>query len=141
MSDNLPNFEDHPVHKAKLRITGAGDGLSEALALAPKAYHAGETMCLVLKAKVSQINHVAEKDTNALTRVHTAVVGSITEVEEAEIEGYLELAADRLREARDKASGQERLELEGSNGKPDKDLHAIGGRGKKTAADTAEVPA
>ena len=118
MPDNLPAFEGVDVHKAKLRITGAGDGLSEALALQPKAYHAGETMCLVLRAKVSQINHVAEKDSNALIRVHTAVVESITEVEEAAIRDYLDGAAENLRLARDKAKGQEQLPIGKSDGKP-----------------------
>jgi hypothetical protein len=110
----LPTFEGRDVKKSQLRITGAGDGLSEALALTPKAYHAGETMCLVLKAEVTQINHKAEKDSDDMIRVHTAVVGSITEVEEGDISSFLADSSERIRKARDAAVGQEALDLKPS---------------------------
>lgn len=106
----LPDFEGQPVIGAALRITNAGDGLSEALELGPKTWHHRDEIYLVLKATVTQVNHkAADKDGEKLIRVHTASAVGVTEVQAADIEGFLEAAEDRLRKARDEKSGQQNL--------------------------------
>lgn len=109
----LPDFEGHEVRKALLRITGAGDGLSEALALEPKAYHHGQEVAFVLKGVVDQVNHKpVEKGGEDLARVHTVVAVDVAEVDLSDIKVYLEDQAERTRLARDAAAGQEQLPIQ-----------------------------
>jgi len=105
----LPDFEGKQVHKAKLKITKTGDGLSHALSLGPKAWRAGDEIYIVLKAEVAKISHDTEKDSDDLVRVHTAEAVEATEVAAQDIDGFLAAARERLALAKDKAAGQTNL--------------------------------
>ncbi|WP_375483263.1 hypothetical protein [uncultured Jatrophihabitans sp.] len=106
----LPQFEQQDVHGATVRITNAGDGLSEALKVEPKALHLGDEVFYVLAGDVSQINHV-DKD-GILTRVHTVKASQITAVD-GELAGkLLAEAAEELQRKKDEVEGQQRLALE-----------------------------
>lgn len=105
----LPGFEGRDVRKAQLKIIKTGDGLSEALSLGPKAWHAGDKIYIVLEAEVTQINHRTEKDTDDLIRVHTAEAIEATEVSAEDIDGFLASARERLALAKDRADGQTNL--------------------------------
>lgn len=106
----LPAFEEQSVNNATVRITNAGDGLSEALKVDPKALHLGEQVFYVLSGDVTQINHV-EKD-EILTRVHTVKASAITEVDADLAEKLLTAAAEELARRRAEVDGQMTLDAE-----------------------------
>lgn len=119
----LPDFEGRAVAGAALKITDAGDGLSEALELGPKVWHHGDTVYLVLKAEITQVNHKHPKKKDPdLIRVHTASAIGVTEVQASDIQGYLEAAADRLRQARDERDGQTNLLDQGADAAEQADM-------------------
>jgi hypothetical protein len=81
--EGLPSFESRPVVKSKLKLMGAGDGLSDALGLKSAAYELGDTIYLVVAAHVKRIEHEPmEKESDELARIHTTKVDTITEVSE-----------------------------------------------------------
>ncbi len=109
MSD-LPDFEGNPVRRSTVKITRAGDGLSEALKVAPTAYHLGDEVFFVLRGMVTQVNHVPVSPADSdLVRVHTLVTQEITEVAAEDVEAFLANAADRLRRAREEEAGIQRI--------------------------------
>jgi hypothetical protein len=106
---NLPEFEGQTVHKASLRITGAGDGLSEALDLEPQALELGDEVCFVVKGHISQVNHREGKD-NAIVRLHTMAVSSTAPIDQATADKVISEDAERLAKLRDERDGQTRIE-------------------------------
>lgn len=108
--DGLPDFEGREVARSKLKLTKAGDGLSEALALKPRAYRIDGEIYLVVRAVVKHVDHLpAEKDGDELARVHSAEVAEITEVSESDVGTFLAIARERIRNAKDDAEGQTSL--------------------------------
>lgn len=101
----LPDFEDQPVAKATVRITRAGDGLSEALKVEPKALHVGQEVFYVLAGTVEQVNHKADKDGD-LTRVHTVAATAVTEIDGGTAQQMLTAAAKALEQRRAELDGQ-----------------------------------
>lgn len=67
----LTPFDDHDVTETTVRIVGAGDGLSEALEVAPVELHHGERVHIVLRGEVTKITYEPVKDSDELRRVHT----------------------------------------------------------------------
>ncbi|HEY7010127.1 MAG TPA: hypothetical protein VH395_14360 [Jatrophihabitantaceae bacterium] len=102
----LPVFEDQPVDRAAVRITRAGDGLSEALRIRPKALHIGDEINYLLRGVVTQVTH-REKD-DEITRLHTVEAQQITEVDAKTASRMLAAAARELDQAR-QAEGQDPL--------------------------------
>lgn len=107
-SNQLPMFERQEVDRSTVRITKAGDGLSEALKVEPKALLLGGEVFYVLRCRVRRVAHDMDQDENVV-RVHTLDVEQITEVERGAVERMLDDAAERLQRARDEASGQQNL--------------------------------
>ncbi|MDQ1429196.1 MAG: hypothetical protein QOK39_2672 [Acidimicrobiaceae bacterium] len=63
MSDtDLPDFDGFEVRRSAVRITKAGDGLSEALKVQPRALHYGDEVFYILRGKVAQVNHKGDPD-------------------------------------------------------------------------------
>lgn len=109
MSD-LPDFEGSAVRRSTVKITKAGDGLSEALKIAPMAYHHGDEVFFVLRGLVTQVNHVPVSPADSdLVRVHTLVTQEITEVAADDVEVFLANANERLRLAREEEAGIQRI--------------------------------
>lgn len=110
----LPEFEGQEVKYAQVRITNAGDGLSEALEINPVALHYDEEVFYVLRGKVSQVNHRAKgSDADGpLIRVHTVKASQITEVSGDIAKKMLAEAAEQLQKAKADASGQLLLDAE-----------------------------
>jgi hypothetical protein len=104
----LSQFEGRDVLQATIKVTNAGDGLSDALGIEPCEYHLGETVYLVIEAEVSRVNYEEIKDTGALKRVHTFRAGDATMVDGQLVAKVLE----DQRIALEKAKGVERLPLE-----------------------------
>ena len=53
--EGLGDFEGTPVEGVKIIVTRAGDGLSEAMPVAPLVLHSGDTGYIVLKFKATKI--------------------------------------------------------------------------------------
>lgn len=94
-SHKLNKFEGRDVIGARVAITGAGDGLSQALAIEPIALSLGQTVFVVIKCEVAAITMEEVKDTDSLTRKHKLTAGTSTLVDE-ELVGEL-LAAQQAR--------------------------------------------
>lgn len=108
----LTDFDDLPVRQASLSLTGAGDGLSEAMKTAPRELHHGETIFILYEAQVVKVRHdqIDKDDPDmGLVRVHMAKAATATLVPE-EFAGEA-IAAQKLanERARDEAEGVKRL--------------------------------
>lgn len=109
VQNTLPAFEELAVHKSTLRITKAGDGLSEALDLEPQALHLGDEVCFVIRGKVNQVNHREGQD-NAIVRQHTVAVEAIAPVDPSTADQVIAEENDRLAKLRDERNGQQRID-------------------------------
>ena len=102
--NQLPLFEGAPVAKCALKVTKAGDGLSEALDLEPVALALGDERSYVIRGTIAQVGF---KTANGIvTRVHTLVVDTCMEVDEAVAEKMISREAIRLAKLRDERTGQ-----------------------------------
>lgn len=108
----LPSFEGNAVKKAAVRITRAGDGLSAALEVEPRAYQIGEEVSFVLRGTVTQINHQQKDEDGPIVRTHTVTASGITEIEPELAEKLLAAAAEELERKKAERAGQTSLEDE-----------------------------
>jgi len=93
----LERYEKRDVVAAAVKITRAGDGLSDAMELAPELLHYGETVYFVLRCEVAQIGYKPlPKGNGALVRVHTAEAREIARVAEADVAALLDAEAERI---------------------------------------------
>lgn len=135
---DLGDFEGAAVVGATLILRGTGDGLSQAMEIAPVKMHVGEIVNLVIEAEVVGIRHdAADKESDALTRVHILRAGVSTIVDSELVHDVLE--AQRV--AIEKAKGVERLPFEGEE-PPRRDVGsgevvAIGDAAKEVARKAA----
>lgn len=107
----LPVFEGEEVAKAAVRITNAGDGLSEALKVSPKALNMHDEVYYVLRGTCTQVNHKTDKD-DLLTRLHTIKAEQITEIDASVAEKMLQSAAEELERKKTEMDGQMRFNEE-----------------------------
>lgn len=104
----LPKFGKLEVVKSRIRITGAGDGLSDALDIEPVALAHGDTEYYVLRAEVVQVNHVFDKaDEAKLDRVHSLKVVGITTIPAEVAAEIIDNAMEALAEAQAKLGAEE----------------------------------
>jgi citrate lyase alpha subunit len=101
----LTPFDDHDVTETTIRITRAGDGLSEGLDVEPVELHHGQRVHIVLRGEVVKIASEPTKEGDELRRVHTirAVFGTLVD------ESVVRKVLDAQRKAIDKARGLARL--------------------------------
>jgi hypothetical protein len=115
----LPLFEGHQVQQARVKITNAGDGLSEALQIAPEAHELGDELAFVIRGHVTQVGHLQKADDEPTIRVHTVKASEATRIDpgvadkmilanreelerlKAEQAGQLALGAEQAAEARE----------------------------------------
>lgn len=107
----LPTFEDEAVDQVQVKITKAGDGLSDALEISPKVYHLGDDFACILRGTVSQVNH-KQGSKETVVRIHTVTTTGITEVEIDMAKRILEAAAENLEKAKAERDGQLMLDAE-----------------------------
>ena len=109
MTDTLTPFEDRDVAAASIKITNAGDGLSEALAIAPAEYHQGDRVYVVLETEVAKVTYEPIRKSDDLRRVHTLRAGVGTIVDEALVRKVVETQRKANTLAREAAAGVVRL--------------------------------
>lgn len=112
-TDALPDFEGQEVEASQIR--NAGDGLSEALKIAPRALHHGDDVAILIRGKVTQINHKTggKGDEEHLVRVHTISATAATELEMDHAEKILAAARDNLTRRKAEIDGQMALDESG----------------------------
>jgi hypothetical protein len=109
----LPNFEGRAVVRSAVKITRAGDGLSEALKLEPTALHHGDEVFFVLRGEVSQVNHrPTSREEDSLVRVHTVEAQEIAMVGQGQVDELLAAERDRVKRLKDEEAGREPLPLD-----------------------------
>jgi hypothetical protein len=110
----LPEFEGRAVVRSAVKITRAGDGLSEALKLEPTALHHGDEVFFVLRGAVTQVNHRpnSREEDDLLVRVHTVEAQEIAMVGHVEVDNLLAAERDRVKRLKDEEAGREPLPLD-----------------------------
>ncbi len=71
VTPGLGTFDGTKVLATAVKITNAGDGLSQALTVAPRVMHRDEEVFIVLHCKVGRVAFDPIKDIEGVTRVHT----------------------------------------------------------------------
>lgn len=133
----LGDFEGRKVIRSPMRITGAGDGLSEALAIDPRKLNVGDRVVFVMEGILTGVNHVVAKGYESdepdapLWRVQTVRAGAATIVDvnssgdATTVEELLKVQKVRIQRARDEAAGTSDLgTTPGVDGWSDEDLAA-----------------
>jgi hypothetical protein len=113
----LAPFEGRDVLQTSIKVTNAGDGLSDAMAVDPDEYHLGDTVHVVLECIVGRVDYVQINGVDALRRVHTLKAGTATVVDAELVKDVLD--AQRL--AIEKAKGVARLPFVGDGEEPTDD--------------------
>lgn len=108
----LEDFEGQPVARASVKITRAGDGLSEAMKLAPEALQRGEEVFFVLRGVVDKVTfEPIPKADGYLSRVHIVAAQEVARVDKEGVAAFLKAEADRLSKLREEQQGVSRLPL------------------------------
>jgi hypothetical protein len=108
---DLEPFEGTEVIAASIAITKAGDGLSEALSVAPQAFHLGEKLYVVLECDVAKIRYEDVKDTGSLRRQHTLEAKGATFVDASLVSDLVDAQKEAVQLAKEEAAGIQRLPL------------------------------
>lgn len=109
----LPSFEGKQVVAAAVKITRAGDGLSEALKVAPEALHDGDEVWFVLKGEVTQVTHrrIAKAE-GLLARVHVVEAREIVKVDGVAVLDLMKAEQERILLLKEEAAGVTRLDFD-----------------------------
>lgn len=108
----LEKFEGRSVTGASVRITNAGDGLSDAMELDPELLAHGSTVWFVIRGEVTQVNYrnAGKGSEGELVRVHTVAAREVARVNGAAVSDLLDSEATRIAELR--AAEEERRAIE-----------------------------
>lgn len=105
----LEPFEGREVIGSQIKITNAGDGLSEALAVEPAAFPLGSKHYVVLEVDVAKVQMQGVKDTDSLIRVHTFKAMGATIVDAELVAELVDHQKDIIRMRKEEAAGIQRL--------------------------------
>jgi len=101
----LEPFEGQDVIGAKVAITKAGDGLSDALAVEPAAFPLGSKLYVVLEVNVEKVRYVPVKDTGSLVREHTLAAQGATFVDAELVAGLIDQTKELVRKRKEEEAG------------------------------------
>lgn len=107
----LHSFEGRDIDRTAIKIVGAGDGLSEALAIAPDEIELDDERYYVLRGACSRVSMETDKH-GATIRVHTIKTQGISSIEPELAEKVLQDNADKLTRAKAEMDGQLALDAE-----------------------------
>jgi hypothetical protein len=106
----IDKFEGDRIARSTVKITKAGDGLSDALKIEPVVFHRGDIVYFVLKGKVRYAAFPPEKkDSDDVVRQHVIDTEDIAIVSEAEVAAMLQANRERVQTALDSMAGQMRI--------------------------------
>lgn len=110
MTDKLHKFEGREVIGTKVAITGAGDGLSQAMAIEPVELSLGQTVTVAVECVVDKITYEqVTKDNTALVRVQRLKAGTATIIDPSLVAEALESQRIKIEQSK----GVERLDFTG----------------------------
>lgn len=107
----LEPFEGIDVIGSSIKITRAGDGLSQALAVTPVAYELGAKVFVVLECDVDKVTYGEVKDTDALRREHTFAAAMATIVDADLVKDLIDRQREIIVKSREEAAGIQRLPM------------------------------
>jgi hypothetical protein len=113
-NDGVEAFEGREILGESVSIVGAGDGLSEALAIERANLHIGDTGYVLLEFTATAVTFKPVKDTQGLRREVKLKAGTTTIVDKELAAEHIDAQAERNRIARDLKSGKLRLDFEGN---------------------------
>jgi hypothetical protein len=105
----LTPFEGQDVVGSRIKVTNAGDGLSESLAVEPAAFGLGSKLYVVLECEVAKVQHVPVKDTDTLVREHTFKALGATLADADLVAELVEQQKEIIRLRKEEAAGIQRL--------------------------------
>lgn len=140
VEERLPSFENHQVVRSAVKITRAGDGLSEALKLEPQALQHGDEVFFVLRGEVTQVTHrpASKEESDILARVHVVEAREIALVHGSEVEHLFASERTRLKKLKDAA--ESRAPLPGLDGEDEGEPNMFGGVSGGTDLPAGDVP-
>lgn len=104
----LGKFDGLDVLAAGIEVRNVSGGLNEAVAVDPIELHKDDEVTVVMRVKVTDINHKALKDVNGWRRVHITRAMQATIVDDDFAADLLEAQAQRIEEAQ----GVKRLQFD-----------------------------
>jgi len=93
-TEALPIFEGQPTTGARVKITNAGDGLSDDIV--PEAHELGDELAFILRGHVTQIAHLQKESHGPLVRVHTVKATDAVRIDLEMAEKSIRANADEL---------------------------------------------
>lgn len=109
MGEPLTDYEGHPVIGAAVQIRNTGDGLSEAMAVAPEKLPLGTTIHVVLECEVEKHRYDPIKDGGgALQLVNMLKAGRATIIDNAAVRKALDAQEREI----EKAKPQQTLDID-----------------------------
>lgn len=146
-TSDLTPFEGRPVIRTTIKVTKAGDGLSEALSIEPEELHVGQRLRLVMDVVVDEVRFdrllAKGTDTGQLVRVGIleAEAATILRADIRAVDKAMREQGERLRKAREQArEGKYELGDDEAMAKAVADDHAAG-KHKQLVAGCAECDA
>lgn len=139
----LTPFEGKDVVRATMAVVGAGDGLSKAMALDPMEIPEGTSVTIVIRGVVEEVSYKKiSKDTpKLLGRKHKIVAGTATFLDNALVAKALDEQDEKIRVAKEKAHGVERLAAaDGSDPVGEAEKAAKARHPSKVKAEAVRVP-
>ena len=139
--ERLEDFEGSPVRQAGLEVRGVSGGLSDSMKIAPRSYHKGDRITVIMEAVVRDVRFdPIDKDdpSGDQRRVHIVPVeeAMVVEGELADIiRTALAAQSEHIQRLKDEASGQGRFDVEMDDA--EKELVAAHERGEHSYLDAA----
>lgn len=112
----LEPYKGRDVLRTSIKITNAGDGLSNAMAIAPQELDLGSTVYVILKCEVASHEYDPIKDTDALELAQVLKAGDSTLADKDLVAHLIQEQADRITAAKEKAAGLLRIEFPDASG-------------------------
>lgn len=103
--DELRDFEGRHIARATVKITNAGDGLSEALAIQPEEIELDEDRSYVLQGKCVRVSIEVDKN-GVASRVHTIKTHGISPIDPKIAAKAIGQYRDETERAKAEAQGQ-----------------------------------
>lgn len=77
--DAIGDFDGMPVVATAVKVTNAGDGLSQAQKIDPESFQMGQKVVLIIECIVARVSHepVSKDAPTILQRVHTLRAGTV----------------------------------------------------------------
>lgn len=112
---DLGSFEGDTISRATIKVTGAGDGLSEAMKIETRKLHKRDEVYVVMRCRVTAVGFediLVKGDPVGTARVHKLKAQEAVIVEDEHVAALLATHAERIAEVKE----QERLARERERG-------------------------